>query len=184
MLVRALPYLITATLLVVLATVVGVAWALSHALVYYQALSAFAAASRGTSVGALFEYRLPRSALLAVHDVYAGVVGNIARHHLIDASTGHMVRSGWDVSTHLEFTLIWSRMVAQGYLHNTSSPYQRLVVDVGAMYVASPEPCAGKARGLGRPGPEGCRGGGCVSPFVHIPLRPHAHTLACHLMIA
>ncbi len=139
MLVRALPYLITATLLVVLATVVGVAWALPHALVYYQALSAFAAASRGTSVGALrlFEYRLPRSALLAVHDVYAGVVGNIARHHLIDASTGHMVRSGWDVSTHLEFTLIWSRMVAQpeGYLHNTSSPYQRLVVDVGAMYV-------------------------------------------------
>ena len=122
MLVRALPYLITATLLVVLATVVGVAWALSHALVYYQALSAFAAASRGTSVGALFEHRLPRSALLAVHDVYAGVVGNIARHHLIDASTGHMVRSGWDVSTHLEFTLIWSRMVAQGYLHNTSSP--------------------------------------------------------------
>ncbi len=130
--------LAAALALATLLAAAAVVWTLSHVLVYVQALSAVATtlgsvATGAVPLGALFEYKLPRSALLVVHDVYATTVANVGRHHQIDPASGRMVRSGFDVSTNMEFTLIWSRMAASGYLANATSLYERVVVDVGAM---------------------------------------------------
>lgn len=123
------PCLLGAILLVTLFTSLAL---LSAAAQAHSTLSFLSELAR-TDLGTTFEYKLPRSALLAVHDAYAGAVASAGRLHQINVETGEFTQTGWDVSMNLEFSVIWSRMLARGYLKNTTSPHQRLVVDVGAM---------------------------------------------------